>query len=554
MGAQLAQPLPVRQRLGRAGEPIGRGLGRHPFLLWWGVSLALAVLSAILWPTVPSYDPWSWIVWGREVTDPHISFFVGGGPSWKPLPVLFTTIYGALGAIAPTLWVITARTGGIAGLIGAFRLAGMLCRRGSLPGWAPWVAGAAAAIGIVLTAPIAGWTYYFFRGTSEPLLIGVWLWAIERLIARRHWQAYMLVAAEGLMRPEAWPFLIVYGAWLFWRVPSMRAWVILGLLAQPVGWFVPPWISTGQPLLAATHAADYNGQLGPDRLRAVIARGVGIQSLPSLALAALAALVALWQARDWPRRPVQLLRRLGAERSETGLVLSLAVASLAWWVIVVAMTMDGYPGLERFYLPAAAMICVLSGYGLARGAALCGQLAAWASLSSSRGREHPSAGVAAGRPRRRSPGIGAGPLRTGVALAVVAGILVGSTHFLSVRWAYARAQEPLAASAQKRIDQLGQAVARFGGKRALLPCRSSVVTINHSLQTALAWKLGTTLERVQTVLSTPGVAFVGPHDSIDGAVPPIVYRFKAVLLGRVGAWEVYRVHPAGQPAPACLGR
>jgi hypothetical protein len=533
VAASVLARAPARRRLGLAA------LESRPFLLWWGVSLALAVLSAIVWPTVPSYDPWSWIVWGREVTDPQIGFYVGGGPSWKPLPFLFTTIYGALGGIAPTLWVITARTGGIAGLIGALRLSSLLCRRAGLPPWAGWVAGVVALLGIVLTAPIAGFSYYFFRGTSEPLLIAVWLWAIDRLIARRHWQAYMLVAAEGLMRPEAWPFLLLYGAWLFWRVPSMRGWVLLGLVAQPLGWFVPPWISTGQPLLAATHASEYNGHLGPDRLRAVLARGVGIQPLPSLALGVLAGLLGLWGARRWPRRPAALSARLVADRSEVGLVLSLAGASALWWAIVVAMTLDGYPGLERFYLPAAAMICVLSGYGLVRGAALCGQAAEWLA------RRAPTGGARA----RRAPA-----LRAAVAIVLGAGILAGSTHFLSTRWAYARAQEPLAATAVTRIDQLGRAVVRFGGRRALLPCRSSVVTINHSLQTALAWKLGTTLERVQTVLSTPGVAFVGPHDSIDGGPPPILYHFKAVALGRVGAWIVYRVWPAARPEPPCLGR
>jgi hypothetical protein len=43
------------------------------------VCTLLGVLSAAVLPTVPSYDPWSWIVWGREVTDPHLSFVVNGG-------------------------------------------------------------------------------------------------------------------------------------------------------------------------------------------------------------------------------------------------------------------------------------------------------------------------------------------------------------------------------------------------------------------------------------------------------------------------------------------
>ncbi len=93
--------------------------------------VALAAISAAVLPTVPSYDPWAWIVWGREVVDPHLSFAVGGGPSWKPLPVIFTTVFGLFGGAAPTLWVITARAGGLLGLAGAFQLARRLarCRR-----------------------------------------------------------------------------------------------------------------------------------------------------------------------------------------------------------------------------------------------------------------------------------------------------------------------------------------------------------------------------------------------------------------------------------------
>lgn len=74
--------------------------------------LVLAALSVAVLPTVPSYDPWSWIVWGREVSDPHLSFVLSGGPSWKPLPFLFTTVWGFFGGAAPTLWVATARWAG----------------------------------------------------------------------------------------------------------------------------------------------------------------------------------------------------------------------------------------------------------------------------------------------------------------------------------------------------------------------------------------------------------------------------------------------------------
>ena len=113
---------------------------RYPFATATVVSVLLAALSAAVLPTVPSYDPWAWISWGREVVDPHLSFAISGGPSWKPLPVFpFTTVYALFGSTAaPTLWVITARAGGLLGLFAAYRLAARLI---GAPRWACVTAG-----------------------------------------------------------------------------------------------------------------------------------------------------------------------------------------------------------------------------------------------------------------------------------------------------------------------------------------------------------------------------------------------------------------------------
>ena len=59
---------------------------------------ALAALSLVL-PSVPDKDPWSWIVWGREVV--HLDLDTGAGSSWKPLPVLFTAPLSPFGDVAP---------------------------------------------------------------------------------------------------------------------------------------------------------------------------------------------------------------------------------------------------------------------------------------------------------------------------------------------------------------------------------------------------------------------------------------------------------------------
>ena len=59
----------------------------------------LAALT-FLAPSAPTYDPWAWIVWGREVL--HLDLSTVDGPSWKPLPVLLTTPFALTGPLAPT--------------------------------------------------------------------------------------------------------------------------------------------------------------------------------------------------------------------------------------------------------------------------------------------------------------------------------------------------------------------------------------------------------------------------------------------------------------------
>ncbi len=473
----------------------GRG---YPFITATIVSVALAALSAAILPTVPSYDPWSWITWGREVVDPHLSFVMSGGPSWKPLPWFFTIVWALFGgAAAPTLWVITARAGGLLALFAAYRLGARLV---DSPRWAAVAAGVLAAAGVVVTQE---WFYYMFRGTSEPMLIACALWAIDRHLERRYGWAFVLGIALGLIRPEAWPFLIVYGAWLWIRFGStrMRVLVVLGLFSLPFFWFVPPWIGSGQPLLAASHAKDYNGHLGSDPFLTVLGRGLDIQTIPLLVLGAVAVVMA-WLGPRGPR-----------ER----LTLWLGAGVAAWWVVVVGMTLDGYPGLERFYLPAAGVTAVLAGVGIVRLAELA-----------ARG-------------------------RTVIAAGVIVGLAALTIPFTGGRLNEASSQEKIASRAVTRLDQLSSAVAAVGGHDRVFPCRTSFAAVNHSVQTALAYKLHVTLERVGTSMRHQGVMFVGPHDSIDGGAAAInPHLTQRQLLAQVGSWKVYRMTKPGADQ-RCVG-
>ncbi len=494
-------------------------------LLWAAVaSLVLAALSAAVLPTVPSYDPWAWIVWGRELVDPHLSFATGGGPSWKPLPVVFTALYGLFGAAAPTLWVITARAGGLLGLIAAWRLASGLTRGtvgrrpaagarrddrpASLASLGGWLAGAVTVVGIALTQD---YFYYMFRGTSEPLLVAGALWWLERLLGGHHRQAFLIAVALSLLRPEAWPFLGCYALWLWVRQQRMRPLIAAGLLALPLLWLVPPWIGSGQPLLAAQHAHAYNGHLGHDPLLTALRRSVDLQIAPVLVLAGVA-LVLSWRGRA------------------AVLVNGLCLAALIWVAIVVAMVALGYPGLERFFLPASALLCVVAGVG-------------FASLVLEAGER-----VGAGLGRRRR-----WPLGRAASVVVAAALLTLSVPLAVSRIGAARAAEPAARQAVRILDQLSAAVRATGGKDAVFPCRSSFAAINHGAQTALAWKLRVSMGRIGTALTKPGVDFVGPHVPAVGISAPVAAALsRRQILARAGVWRVLRVSASGRSDP-CVG-
>jgi hypothetical protein len=494
-GYARSAPASWRDRLGRlAASPS----------FWVAACVAGALITWAALPTVPSYDPWSWIVWGREVSDPHLPFTISGGPSWKPLPFAFTVVWGLFGGAAPTLWLLTARAGGLLGIVAAARLAHRLSGGGR--------AGAAAAVlagaGIVLTEQ---WMYYFLRGASETGLIACTLWAVDRLLAGRRGQAFWLGVAVALIRPESWPFLALYAAWLWfadpgWRTPARRATLLGGLVLVAAGWFGPPWIGSGDPWLAAQHAAAYDGRLGPEPLRALLTRGANDQVAPLL-VAGIAFVVIAWL------------------RDRNRVVLSLGLGVIGWWAVVVGMTGAGYPGLERFYLPAAALITVLGACGV-----VC------------------LVRLAADRAARNRTAIAAASLVVLVAISVA-----GSWERISD----ARANVGLAAQAARMIAGLDRAATAAGGTTGVLPCGDrSFVAVNHSLQTALAWELHVDLERVSGVMNAPGLDFIGPSNPADGVPPAVDPRLTgARVVARAAAWRVVaRTDPRHPELDACVGR
>ena len=320
----------------------------------WLLVAACLVLGALSLLTVsaPTYDPWAWIIWGREIT--QLDLVTTGGPSWKPLPVMFTAPFALAGDdAAPGLWLAVARAGGLLAFVMAYRLGARL---------AGPVAGMVAAGSLFLADEFIR---NFWRGNSEGLLVAFVLWAVERHLDGRRMHAFLLGFAAALLRPEVWPFWALYGLWLVWQAwdgkpPWREVAIVFGSgAAALVLWFLPEYLGSGDWLRAASRARDPDpdsAAFADSPFVEVFVRSAAILSGPVYVGAALATAAA---AVAWRRH------RRG------GLRLALAAISTILMVAVALMTEGGFAGNLRYVALPAALVCVLAGAGwveLVRGA------------------------------------------------------------------------------------------------------------------------------------------------------------------------------------------
>jgi len=475
-----------------------------------GGSLAVAALT-LLAPSSPSYDPFAWIVWGRELMPGAGGppFGLAGGPSWKPLPVLFTTPLSLAGGAAPGLWLLVARAGLLLALAGAYALAARLAARvvadATNAHCLRHVAGATALVALAL---LAGLVSLAWRGASEPLLLAAVLWAGERHLAGARRTAFALGVAAALIRPEAAPFLALY-ALLLWRGAAARERRLLaaGLALLALLWIGVPALA-GDPFAAATTAANPGGRASTRPGWSTLRSGLGLA--PALVWALALAAVAL-RPRD------RVLR-------------TIALAAAGWLALVAAMAVAGYAGVARYMLPAAAAACALAGVAAALLASpLAERLAARRRL-----------------PTGRAAAL-VGPLVLAIAAAALAIPRLGTLDDqLREGTAVARVQ-----------GELRTVLARAGGSAALGACAlRGWVAVNHTMQTALAWELRVGLDRVARTMSRPGLLVRADRGAATGAPAPLALGPGAhgTTVAAAGAWTVLAIRRAGSPLPPVCRR
>jgi hypothetical protein len=339
VGAAPAQPAAEERRGPWWRGPLG---GLAVAAGCTGVATASLALPALL-----GFDPWVWLVWGREALRGAVA--TDGSVAWKPLPVLVTAPAALFGEAAPALWTVVVRAGGLFGLVLVARLAARVARLRPAVGPGVGAAAGAVAVAAFVLSPDgeARWLRHMLQANIEPVTVMLCLWAVERHLDGRRWQAVLLLCAAALTRPEAWPFLGLSAAWLLWQQRRRWWWAAPAVLAVvatvPVLWFLGDRMVSGHPLSGAVVAQVLTGTptqrwiLALENLAAAVVAPVWVA----------AAVCVVWAAR---------LRR--------GLPAALAVCALVWAAEVLVMAgVFGYAALGRFLAPVAAVLSVLAGAG-----------------------------------------------------------------------------------------------------------------------------------------------------------------------------------------------
>jgi hypothetical protein len=244
----------------RPGQHEAPARGRRP-VSWPALALAgLTIATAVgffVRPTFPNYDSYYSLLWGREVLHGTLpSFDAYRAPTEHPLAIAFGAALSLVGDDADRIMVGATFVSFILLAAGMYRLG-----RASFT----WVVGliAAALVCTRFDFPFLAARAYI---DIPYLALIVWAVALEADHRRRGTPVFLLLAAAGLLRPEAWLLSGLYFLWCFPPATWPQRFQYAALTAiGPVVWPAVDWIVTGDPLFSLTHTSGLAEELGRTR-------------------------------------------------------------------------------------------------------------------------------------------------------------------------------------------------------------------------------------------------------------------------------------------------
>jgi len=265
--ATLTRTSPGTIRLARlrSGRPAG----------WAPIGLAVMCVAALIgyfaFPTYPTYDSFYALLWGRDLLHFHLpDFRVYRGPTEHPLAIAFGMLCSLFGQGGARLMVLGSIGSFVAVVAGLYRL-GRMC-------FGPLV-GVLAGLLVLSRFFFENLAAQGYLDVSYVALI-VWAIVLEVQRPRRGAPVLLLLAAAGLLRPDAW---LLSGAYWLWcthgaRVRSAASTALgaspaprarrtsLGYLAlaasAPLIWVLLDTVVTGKPLYSLNSTAGLAHALG----------------------------------------------------------------------------------------------------------------------------------------------------------------------------------------------------------------------------------------------------------------------------------------------------
>ncbi|MFP5363067.1 MAG: hypothetical protein ACLGI5_10100 [Thermoleophilia bacterium] len=329
-----------------------------------GVLVGAAVLRLLAGPGLVNYDTLYTLVWGRQLAHGEIpDLAVPIAPTPHPLANLGATLLSPLSS---------AETGGLHGELAAAAVVALAYVSLALLGWVVFALGREwfnSAAGVLATAIVLTRVPVLDFGARAYVDIPFLVLVLAALLVetrrpRAGVPVLLLLAAAGLLRPEAWLFSAAYVLWLLWpgvrtarrgglaRAAAWRDAAPLLLLAAsgPLLWALHDLLLTGNALHSLTGTRDNAALLG---------RVTGIEHVPTAVPRRLGEIL---------REPVLLAAAGGgllalAWRRDRRVRLATAAAALAFAAFCV-LAAAGLPIITRYLLLVATLLAIFAGAGV----------------------------------------------------------------------------------------------------------------------------------------------------------------------------------------------
>ena len=312
---------------------------------WARIGLAAMCVGAVIgyfaFPTYPTYDSFYALLWGRDLLHLHLpDFRVYRGPTEHPLAIAFGMFCSIFGQGGARLMILGSIASFVVAVAGMYRL-GRLC-------FGP-VVGLVAALLLLSRFFVENLAAQGYLDISYLALI-VWAVVLEVEHRRRGMPVLLLLAAAGLLRPDAWVLSGVYWLWCSWPARNATRLRYLAIAAiAPVVWVAVDAIVTGNPLYSLTATAGLAQELERTQGLASVVASVWtfsdrIDKLPVLLGAIIGLPLAVWLA---PRRVL------------------VPLASLILLVLVfIAEGAGGASVIDRYLIGAATVMLLFCAVGL----------------------------------------------------------------------------------------------------------------------------------------------------------------------------------------------